>query len=161
MADHIFESRFRLPHPREAVFGFFTSPENLGAVTPSWLHFTLLTPAPIVMAAGTVLSCRLRWMGVPLRWLSIIREYDPPHRFVDAQLLGPYSRWEHRHMFFEERGGTVVEDRVTYKLPFGPLGRLTHSLLVRRQIEAIFAYRRGKLAALLSARLSGAPKQTP
>jgi ligand-binding SRPBCC domain-containing protein len=152
LADHILESRLRLPHPREAVFEFFASPENLGAVTPRWLHFSLLTPRPIVMAAGTVLDYRIRWLGVPLRWRSIVREYDPPYRFVDAQILGPYSRWEHRHMFFEDGDGTVVEDRITYRLPLGPLGKLAHVLLVGRQLEAIFSYRREKIAALLTGR---------
>jgi ligand-binding SRPBCC domain-containing protein len=152
MADHILEPRFWLPHPREAVFNLLASPEKLSAITSPWLHVILLTPRPIVMAAGTVLDYRIRWLGMPLRWRSIIREWDPPYRFVDVQVIGPCARWEHRHMFYEKDGGTVVEDRVTYRLPFGPLGRCAHSLLVRHQIEAVFAYRQEKLAALLGSR---------
>ena len=148
MPDHILESRFSLPAPRERVFEFFVTPENLPAITPEWLGLTLLTRGP--MAAGTVLEYRIRWLGFPFRWRSLIREYDPPYRFVDVQVIGPYARWEHRHMFLEEEGGTVVEDRVTYRLPLGPLGKLAHRLCVRRQVEAIFAYRQARLRALLS-----------
>ncbi len=152
MPDHILQSRLWLPRPRHEVFGLFAAPENLAAITPRWLDFTLLT-APKELQAGAVLDYRIRWLGLPLRWHSMIREYDPPYRFVDVQLRGPYARWEHRHLFLEGTPegqgegplGTWVEDRVTYRLPFGPLGRCAHALLVRRQLEAIFAYRRQQL----------------
>lgn len=154
MPDHVLEFRLLLPAPRVRVFEFFARPENLATITPGWLGFTLLTPAPIMLAAGAVLDYRIRWLGLPFRWRSLIREYDPPYRFVDVQVIGPYARWEHRHMFVEEAGGTVMEDRVTYRLPLGPIGELVHRLGVRRQLEAIFAYRRDRLRALLA---GGAP----
>lgn len=154
MPDHVLEFRLLLPAPRVRVFEFFARPENLATITPGWLGFTLLSPAPITLAAGAVLDYRIRWLGLPFRWRSLIREYDPPYRFVDVQVIGPYARWEHRHMFVEEAGGTVMEDRVTYRLPLGPIGELAHWLGVRRQLEAIFAYRRDRLRALLA---GGAP----
>lgn len=154
MPDHVLEFRLLLPAPRVRVFEFFARPENLATITPGWLGFTLLSPAPITLAAGAVLDYRIRWLGLPFRWRSLIREYDPPYRFVDVQVIGPYARWEHRHMFVEEAGGTVMEDRVTYRLPLGPIGELAHRLGVRRQLEAIFAYRRDRLRALLA---GGAP----
>src|SRR5262249_47865501 len=92
-----------------------------------------------------VLDLKLSWLGVPLRWRAFIREWDPPYRFVDVQVRGPYARWEHRHRFLEERGGTWVEDRITYRLPLGPLGRAAHALCVRRQIAALWRYRTRRL----------------
>ena len=150
MPDHILESRLSLPAPRERVFEFFATPENLPAITPEWLRLTLLTRGPLVMSAGTVLDYRIFWLGLPFRWRSLIREYDPPYRFVDVQVIGPYARWEHRHIFLESEDGTVIEDRVTYRLPLGPLGKLAHRVCVRRQLETIFAYRQARLRALLS-----------
>ena len=78
-----------------------------------------------------MLDFRVRVLGWPIRWRVMIREFDPPYRFVDVQLWGPFARWEHRHRFAAgppataSAGpiGTWVEDRVTYRLPFGPLGR--------------------------------------
>lgn len=151
MADHILESRIWLPRPRAEVFPFFADPGNLSAVTPRWLGFTLLSPRPIALEPGAVFDCRIRWLGVPLRWRGLIREYDPPYRFVDVQVRGPYARWEHRHLFREERGGTWVEDRVTYRLPLGPLGRLLHSLWVGWQLKRIFAYRSRRLGEMFNA----------
>ena len=153
MADHIWESRIWLPRPRAEVFQFFADPGNLAAVTPRWLGWRLLSPPRVPLEAGAVFECRIRWLVVPLRWRSLIREYDPPYRFVDVQLIGPYARWEHRHMFREERGGTWVEDRITYRLPLGPVGRLLHALCVGWQLQGIFEYRRQRLGKIFGAAL--------
>lgn len=148
MADHILESRVWLAKARPEVFAFFADPANLSVITPPTYHLRLLSPlAP--MAAGSTYDFRISWLGVPVTWRAIVREFDPPYRFVDVQVRGPYARWEHRHRFLEERGGTCVEDRVTYRLPLGPLGRAAHALLVERQIAALWHYRDRKLGELL------------
>jgi ligand-binding SRPBCC domain-containing protein len=148
MADHVLETRVWLGRPRPDVFAFFADPANLAQLTPPSLAVTLSTPPP-VMSAGAVLDYRMRWLGVPLRWRAFIREYDPPFRFLDVQLQGPYARWEHRHRFLEEDGGTIVEDRVVYRLPLGLAGRALHALVVGRQLRAAWAYRTRRLAELL------------
>ena len=148
MADYVLEFRLWLPRPREEVFPFFADPRNLARLDPSWLGLQLLSPLPNPLEAGTVFDFRIRWLGIPLRWRVLIREYDPPYRFVDVQVRGPYARWEHRHLFRAAEGGTWVEDRITYRLPLGPLGRLLHTLWVGRQLAAIFAHRRRRLGEL-------------
>jgi hypothetical protein len=116
---------------------------------PPSFRVRLLTPG-VRMEAGAVADFRLAWLGVPLAWRLFVREWDPPYRFVDVQVRGPYARWEHRHRLLEEGGGTWIEDRVTYRLPLGPLGRVGHALLVGRQLRAAWAYRRERLASLLA-----------
>jgi ligand-binding SRPBCC domain-containing protein len=148
MADHVHEARVWLARPRPEVFAFLAEPANLVRLTPPGLRLRLLTPMP-TLAAGAVLDFRLRWLGLPLRWRAYVREYDPPYRFVDVQVRGPWARWEHRHLFLEEGGGTWVEDRVTYRLPLGPLGRTVHAALVHRQLRALWAYRQRRLGELL------------
>jgi ligand-binding SRPBCC domain-containing protein len=148
MADHVLESRIWLARPRPEVFALFADPRNLVRLTPPRLHLRLLTPLT-QLATGVSLDFRVRWLGIPLRWRSFVREYDPPHRFVDVQVVGPWARWEHRHLFLEEGGGTWVEDRVTYGLPFGALGRLAHAALVHRQLRAAWTYRQQRLAEIL------------
>ena len=147
MADHVLEERLWVGRPRPEVFAFFADPANLAVLTPPSLALRLATPAP--MAAGAVLDYRLRWLGLPLRWRAVIREFDPPYRFLDVQVLGPYARWEHRHRFLETDDGTVIEDRVVYRLPLGLLGRAAHALVVGRQIHAAWSYRTARVAALL------------
>jgi ligand-binding SRPBCC domain-containing protein len=149
MADHVFESRVWLARPRPEVFAFFAKPSSLERLTPPAFRLRLLTP-DVTMTTGAVLDFRLRWLGlVPLRWRAFVREWDPPFRFVDVQVRGPYARWEHRHRFLEEGGGTWVEDRVTYRLPLGVLGRAAHALVVERQLRELWAYRHRQLAELV------------
>src|SRR5437868_13007110 len=107
MADHVLEARIWLARPRAEIFAVFADPRNLAWLTPRRFRVRLLTPVT-QLAAGAVLDFRLAWLGIPLRWRSYIREYDPPHRFVDVQVRGPWARWEHRHLFLEENGGTWV-----------------------------------------------------
>jgi ligand-binding SRPBCC domain-containing protein len=148
MADHVLEARIWLARPRPEVFAFFADPHNLPRLTPPSAGLRLSTERA-TLAAGAVLDFRMRWLGVPLSWRTYIREYDPPYRFVDVQVRGPWARWEHRHRFLEENGGTWVEDRVTYRLPFGALGRLVHAALVERQLRQAWAYRQARLEEAL------------
>jgi ligand-binding SRPBCC domain-containing protein len=134
--------------PRPVVFAFFADPSNLARLTPEALGVRLLTRTH-VMSAGAVFDYRLRWLGLPVRWRAYVREYDPPFRFVDVQLRGPCQRWEHRHRFLEAEGGTVVEDRIVYRLPLGAVGRAVHALVAARQLRAAWAYRTRRLEELL------------
>lgn len=147
--EFVLERRQRVPLPLERTFAFFAEPGNLARITPSWLGFRIVTPPPLVMAEGLRLDYRVRVLGIPVRWRSLISVYEPPHVFRDVQLSGPYRRWEHTHTFRAADGGTVVEDRVVYELPLGPLGAVVHAVLIRRQLDAIFDYRRDRITALL------------
>ena len=135
-----------LPRPRPEVFAFFADARNLERITPAFLHFHLLTPSPIEIRAGTLIDYRLRMRGVPLRWQSEITAWDPPRRFADVQRRGPYRQWDHTHTFEEEDGGTMVHDRVLYRL-IGPdlFTRVINSVLVAPDTRRIFAFRHAAL----------------
>jgi ligand-binding SRPBCC domain-containing protein len=139
----------RLPRAPEDVFGFFADAGNLQAITPDWLHFRVLTPAPVAMNPGTLLEYRLRLHGLPLRWLTRIAAWEPPVRFVDTQVRGPYRVWHHTHSFEPDGDGTLMRDRVRYALPLGPVGELAHAALVRRDLDRIFAFRHAAVRARL------------
>lgn len=130
------------------VFAFFEDPKNLEVITPPWLAFRVLGATDSVVRQGTRISYRLRLRGIPLRWESVIAEYLPGEAFADEMLKGPYRRWYHRHGFRQVVEGVEIEDVVDYELPFGPLGRLAHALLVRRELKRIFDYREREIARL-------------
>jgi ligand-binding SRPBCC domain-containing protein len=135
---HQFSSEIWLARPIEEVFAFFSDAANLDAITPRWLSFRTVTPQPIEMHTGTVIDYRLRVLGFPMQWRSEITAWEPPRRFVDEQLRGPYRLWIHEHKFEPLDGGTLVCDDVRYAVPFD---WLLHKLVVRRDVERIFAYR--------------------
>ena len=130
------------------VFAFFSDPRNLARITPPGLSFRIVGDVPASLEAGSRLEYRIRWMLLRLRWVTRITRWDPPLEFQDVQERGPYARWVHTHRFRETPEGVEMRDRVEYLLPFGRLGRLAHTLAVRRQLEAIFDYRRASIAAL-------------
>jgi ligand-binding SRPBCC domain-containing protein len=141
-----FESKLYLPIPIDTVFPFFAEARNLELLTPPFLNFNIITPAPIVMARGTRIQYRLKLRGMPITWESEITAWEPPHRFVDEQLRGPYRLWKHQHDFRERDGGTDVSDHVDYAVW---CGSLVNSLLVAPDVKKIFAYRSSKLDELL------------
>ena len=150
MTVHVLRREQRLAGVPDEVFAFFADARNLEAITPPLLRFRMLTPGPVVLRAGTRLRYRLRVRGVPLSWLTEIREWDPPHRFVDEQLEGPYALWEHTHSFGDDgAGGTLMVDELRYELPLGGLGELAHRLVVRGDLERIFDYRAARVPELL------------
>jgi ligand-binding SRPBCC domain-containing protein len=140
-----FKSELWLPRAREEVFSFFSDPANLNAITPAWLNFRMVTAAPVEMRVGTLIDYRMRIRGIPVSWRTRITIWEPPGRFVDEQLNGPYRLWRHEHEFESQNGGTLVRDRVRYAVPFD---FIAHPLMVRRDVERIFAYRQEKLREL-------------
>lgn len=155
MKTYLFETELWLPQPRAHVFHFFADPRNLERLTPSWLHFEVMTSPEVQIRQGTLLDYRLRLRGLPLRWQSEIAVWQPPHLFVDRQIKGPYSLWVHEHTFAEKNSGTVVGDKVEYAA-FG--GRLVQKFLVAPDLERIFQYRHRVLERLFNAAGQAAPK---
>lgn len=130
-----------VPRPLDEVFDFFSKAENLQELTPAFLHFRILSVDPAPVRKGTLIKYSLRWRIFPIRWTTEIIEWEPPYRFVDVQLKGPYKLWHHEHRFVAEENGTRIIDEVQYRLPFGVFGSIAHSLKVKKDVETIFAYR--------------------
>ncbi|HUN89376.1 MAG TPA: SRPBCC family protein [Terriglobales bacterium] len=142
MSAYVFRAEQWIDRNITDVFAFFSRAENLQRLTPPWLHFRILGVEPNPVRKGTLIRYSLRWRVFPLRWTTEIVEWDPPHRFVDVQLKGPYRLWHHEHRFVAEGARTHISDEVHYELPLGVIGSLAHRLKVRRDVETIFAFRR-------------------
>lgn len=147
---HILERSQELPIPLKEAWDFFSDPQNLARITPQNMGFVIHHPAaerPI--CAGQRISYTVRpLLGIPLRWVTLITEAEPPHRFVDTQERGPYALWRHTHRFSGTAAGTLMNDRVEYAMPFGLLGELAHRSFVKKQLEGIFNYREKVLLEL-------------
>ena len=92
-----------------------------------------------------------RFLCFPLRleWDALITEFRWNDFFCDEQRRGPFKYFRHCHRIREERNGTVVSDEVEYELPFGFLGDMANSLMMKRQIQSLFRHRQKMLPMLL------------
>ncbi len=147
---YVLERRQRLELPLQLAFEFYAQARNLAVITPPWLGFEVITPGPIEMRPGALIDYRIKLHGVPLRWRTRIDVWEPPGRFIDVQVRGPYALWEHTHTF--ERDGehaVLIGDRVRYSIPLGPLGRIAHAAFVKRDLRRVFDYRERAVAERL------------
>lgn len=150
---HTLEREIIINAPAEEVWEFLATPVNLDRLTPPELRFRILSEVPEQMFNGLMI---LYEIGIPLfgrwRWLTEIKHVVPGRSFVDEQRRGPYRFWYHHHEIApREDGRTQMVDRVTYQLPFGPLGELVHAVQVKQMLEKIFDYRSDKLAEIFPA----------
>lgn len=150
MAEKIYILAFdqQVPRPLPEVFAFFSRAENLEVLTPPWLNFKILEVTPQPIQQGTLINYSLRVHGIPLRWTSEIVEWEPPHRFVDLQLRGPYKLWRHEHRFEARDGGTLISDTISLALPLGVLGQIAYKLKVHSDVDEIFAFRKTEIRTL-------------
>jgi ligand-binding SRPBCC domain-containing protein len=139
-----FKSEQWFPRALEELFPFFADARNLEQLTPPWLHFRIVSPITAV-SIGTTIRYRLRLHGIQLRWQSEITAWEPPFRFVDTQIRGPYRQWIHEHTFELRNGGTLMKDCVQYAVSGGALVR---KLFVAPDLKRIFDYRRARLESL-------------
>ncbi len=140
----ILEAEQQFHQSREELFEFFGDATKLEELTPPWLNFRILTHTPIEMRTGSLIDYKIRLRFIPIRWRTEITVWEPPECFVDSQISGPYQKWVHEHTFEVIDGGTLMRDRVNYDVPGG---KLIHNLLVQKDLEKIFRYRRERLVA--------------
>jgi ligand-binding SRPBCC domain-containing protein len=131
------------------AWDFFSSPKNLQVITPPYLGFEIQSELPEKMYPGLFISYKVSpVLGIKLNWTTEITHVNEPHFFVDEQRVGPYTIWHHEHHFVQQEGGIEMTDIVSYKLPFGFLGRLVHPFLVAPKLNEIFAFRFKKVDEL-------------
>ncbi|MDQ8043878.1 MAG: SRPBCC family protein [Solirubrobacteraceae bacterium] len=158
MRIHALSRSHELEGTPDEVFPFFADAFALESITPDFLGFEVITPAPIESVTGTVIQYAMRLHGLPVHWTSVIQRWDPPHVFADVQLRGPYRLWHHTHRFEALPGGrTLMRDDVRYALPLQPVGELALPF-VRRDLDRIFDYRRDVLPERLAAFRAGPPQ---
>jgi ligand-binding SRPBCC domain-containing protein len=140
---HVLETKQIIRASVERAWEFFSDPRNLSKITPPERDFTVLTALPERVYPGMMIEYRVRpLLGIPVRWLTEITHVEQGKFFVDEQRIGPYRIWHHEHHLKQLDSGQIeMTDRVTYVLPFGPLGDLVHPLLVKPQLAKIFVFR--------------------
>jgi len=132
----------KLPVTLEEAWDFFSNPSNLAKITPSEMGFKITSGEPKKMFAGQIITYEIGiFPFIKSNWVTEITQVKENNYFIDEQRFGPYRMWHHEHYFARCEEGTCTTDCVTYKLPFGFIGKIVHYLFIRKKLMHIFSYR--------------------
>lgn len=136
----------------EEAWEFFSSPNNLGLITPDNMGFNIISEQPIPdMFKGQTIEYKVSpVLSIPLYWKTKITEVIKHEAFTDMQIKGPYKFWRHVHKFENCGDYILMTDYLTYALPMGFLGTIAHSLFVKHKLIEIFDYRYNKVDELFN-----------
>ena len=90
---------------------------------------------------GETVTWRAKHFGVTWRMTSMITALEPPHRFVDEQVKGPFQLFRHEHLFEPHPVGTRMIDHITFDAPLGPIGDLTEWLILGKYLPKLIIER--------------------
>ena len=135
------------------VFAWHAAPGALQRLSPPW------EPVEVVaetggLADGSEVTLRIHAGPLSMRWIARISDCVPGRQFRDTQVRGPFAFWQHTHrMEPDGPAACILEDRIAYALPFGPLGRWLGGWFVRRKLDRLFQYRHQVTADAFQPRL--------
>jgi ligand-binding SRPBCC domain-containing protein len=130
-----------VPKALGEVFAFFADAHNLEQITPPFLRFSVRSMTTLAVRQGTEITYRLRLHRLPIPWTSRIEVWEPPYRFTDVQVRGPFRLWRHQHDFAPENNGTSIRDTVHYRPPCAWLQRTPLLWWVDNDLRRIFTCR--------------------
>ncbi|SEB44285.1 Ligand-binding SRPBCC domain-containing protein [Tenacibaculum sp. MAR_2009_124] len=136
----------------EEAWDFFSSPENLQRITPEDMGFQITSEVSHKAYAGQIITYKVGILpGIKLNWVTEITEVKDRAFFIDEQRFGPYSMWHHEHWFYQlPDGKTLMEDKISYKIPFGFLGKIAQKVFIKKQLKEIFEYRFNTLEVMFN-----------
>jgi ligand-binding SRPBCC domain-containing protein len=142
MAFYNLKTEQKLPITLDQAWDFFSSPLNLSKITPPEMGFQITNNPSPKMFQGQIITYKVSpvW-GIKMPWMTEITTVVDKEYFIDEQRFGPYALWHHRHSFTAIEGGVLMQDEVNYKLPFGFLGSIAHSIFIKKKLGQIFTYR--------------------
>jgi uncharacterized protein (TIGR01777 family) len=138
----LYTSSAWLPHSKEKIMTFFSDLKNSLLMFPKEMKMSLYNTPDTRISRDSVFEYDYKVFGISQKWQGQIKVWDPPHKFVDTLIRGPFSFWEHTHSFESLAGGTLVKDQIHYKMPLGFLGRIGGLKIAQKQLNDLFAYRK-------------------
>jgi ligand-binding SRPBCC domain-containing protein len=127
----------------ETVWEFISNPSNLKRITPDYMMFDITSSdIPDIIYEGMIITYLVSPIaGIKTRWVTEITHIKEKEYFVDEQRVGPYKIWHHQHFLSKTEKGTLMHDIVSYKPPFGFLGEIANTLLIKKRLNHIFEFR--------------------
>lgn len=123
----------------KSLFDFHIDTNNLQKITPNDTKVELLTKdfKPLV---SKILKIKATKYFIPMNWEVKIEKIDEPNLLVDLALKSPFSFWEHKHIFIKHGNMSELKDIVTFKMPFGFIGKLLEVFVIK-DLQKMFDFR--------------------
>lgn len=143
MAFYQFQQTQEVNASIDEVWDFISSPKNLKEITPDYMGFDITSKnLPDKMYEGMIISYKVSpLLGIKTTWVTEITTVIDNEYFIDEQRVGPYKLWHHQHKIEPIKNGVLMTDIVSYSPPFGFLGRIANSLIIKNKLKEIFDYR--------------------
>ena len=127
----------------DELWDFISSPGNLKEITPDYMGFDITSEElPTKMYPGMIICYKVSpLLGIKTTWVTEITQVRDKEYFVDEQRVGPYNIWHHQHIIEPIENGVLMTDIVSYKPPFGFLGAIANSIMIKSKLNEIFDYR--------------------
>ena len=141
MEERLFTLRSTINVPVEKLFAWHARNGAIQRLTPPWAPMKLVSRKGRGVDQGVEVAFDMKIAGFPCRWEAEHTQYKENQMFQDRQVKGPFGFWEHTHLFFADGPDkSIMEDRIRFKLPFGPLS-LPFYGFARKELKRMFAYR--------------------
>lgn len=142
-----FETVTQIAAPPERVFDLSLRVDlHTGSMTR--YQERVLGSAPERLTLGDTVTWRAWHLGLPWTMSSRISACEPPTRFVDEQVSGPFAAFRHEHRFEAHHGGTRMIDVVEFRAPGGLVGRLAERVVLARRLRRLIDERNAHLRAV-------------
>lgn len=89
-----------------------------------------------LICEGEEVTWEARHFGIVWRMTSRITEFEPPHRFVDELVRGPFASFRHEHVFDPHGSGSRMTDVVQFRTGWGPFADGPAGIYLRRLMAA-------------------------
>lgn len=147
MAVYQFYKEQKIPTSIDQIWDFISSPKNLKRITPDYMGFDINSGhIAEKMYPGMMISYTVKPIfSLKMNWVTEITQVQERVFFIDEQRVGPYKIWHHEHRIAKIDGGVLMTDLITYRPPFGFIGKIANRLMIKGKLNEIFVYRENAL----------------
>lgn len=140
----VFQRRTALPVPAPEGFAWHARPGAFERLAPPWQTIRILERTGGI-TDGSELVMEMQLRPFRQRWVARHGGYIEGREFTDEQVSGPFAAWRHTHRILPDGERTsVLEDTITYELPFAPFGPMLGGGAVERMLDRLFRFRHAR-----------------
>lgn len=123
------------------VFNWHMQPGAFKRLLPEWEKVDLVNESGQIANNKEVeLTIKLGFVQIP--WSLKHHDYIQNKQFCDAQLNGPFSNWDHHHIFHSlSTEKSILEEKIHYKLPLSAVTNIFAGGFVKNKLERLFKFR--------------------